>query len=339
MEKDPEALEKEALAKIDACLTAEGLEELRISYLGKKGAITQLLTGLRALPAELRREVGLQVNLVKQSVQRRLEQKKKDLSELESERRLQQERVDVTLPGTRSHRGRAHPIPLVMEEIIDIFVRMGFSVAEGPDIEDDYHNFEALNIPLDHPAREMQDTFFIRPGVLLRTHTSPVQIRVMNKAKPPMSVIAPGAVYRHDDDVTHSPMFHQVEGFMVDREISFGDLKGVLTHFLGEIFTPKTLVRFRPSYFPFTEPSAEVDIQCQICKGQGCRVCKQSGWLEILGAGMIHRNVFLSVGYNPQEVTGFAFGVGVERVAMLKFGIDDIRLFFENDLRFLRQFR
>jgi phenylalanyl-tRNA synthetase alpha chain len=339
MNNDPGLLKGEAFAKIDSCRTVSDLEEVRIAYLGKRGAITQLVQGLASLPIEARREMGAKINNLKASVEDGIEEKRKRLLDGEAERRLREEVVDVSLPGTRHHTGRAHPSVMVMEEIVDIFSSIGFSVEEGPDIEDDYHNFEALNIPPDHPARDMQDTFFLRPGLLLRTHTSPVQIRVMKRQRPPLRVIAPGAVFRHDDDVTHSPMFHQVEGFMVDREVSFGNLRAVLTHFLQRVFTPDTRVRFRPSYFPFTEPSAEVDIQCQICQGKGCRVCKESGWVEILGAGMIHRNVFLSVGYNPEEVTGFAFGLGVERIAMLKFGINDIRLFFENDLRFLRQFR
>ncbi|HEY7221137.1 MAG TPA: phenylalanine--tRNA ligase subunit alpha, partial [Candidatus Binatia bacterium] len=248
-------------------------------------------------------------------------------------------------PGSRFARGYSHPITLVIDEIVDVFRSMGFEIARGPDVEDDYHNFEALNIPKDHPARDMQDTFFVSNGLVLRTHTSPVQIRTMETRKPPLQVIVPGAVYRHDDDATHSPMFHQVEGFMVDDKIAFSDLKGVLTHFLRQIFQRDLGVRFRPSFFPFTEPSAEIDIQCVICSGTGmvrtdqtCRVCKASGWLEILGAGMIDPAVFKFVGYDPEEVSGFAFGMGVERITMLKYGIDDIRLFFQNDLRFLRQF-
>lgn len=339
MQDDPEVLNQEALAKINACITTEELEAIRIGYLGRKGTLTRLLADLKTLSPDLKRETGIRLNRIKASVEESIERRRTLLLEEEKNRRLREETVDVTLPGTRTRRGRAHPIRQVMDEIVDIFTSMGFSVAEGPDVEDDYHNFEALNIPPDHPAREMQDTFFLRPGVVLRTHTSPVQIRVMKRDEPPLAVIAPGAVYRHDDDITHSPMFHQVEGFAVDTEISLGDLKGVLTEFLQAVFSPKIPVRFRPSYFPFTEPSAEVDIRCQICGGKGCRVCKNSGWLEILGAGMIHKNVFRSVGYDPEKVTGFAFGMGVERITMLKFGIDDIRLFFENDLRFLRQFR
>ncbi len=258
---------------------------------------------------------------------------------------LKQDRIDITLPGSRWARGNAHPITLVIDEIIDIFWGMGFEIARGPDIEDDYHNFEALNFPKDHPARDMQDTIFVSKDRLLRTHTSPVQIRTMEIRKPPLQVIVPGAVYRHDDDATHSPMFHQVEGFMVDETIAFSDLKGVLSQFLREIFQRDLGVRFRPSFFPFTEPSAEIDIECVICDGSGtnktdqpCRVCKATGWLEILGAGMIDPAVFKFVGYDPEKVSGFAFGMGVERIAMLKYGIDDIRLFFQNDLRFLRQF-
>jgi len=278
-------------------------------------------------------------------VKEHLDECLKVIKEQSKERALEEEKIDITLPGTRWERGRAHPLTLVLDEIIDVFWGMGFEIARGPDIEDDYHNFEALNIPKDHPARDMQDTFFVSNDRVLRTHTSPVQIRTMEARKPPLQVIVPGAVYRHDDDATHSPMFHQVEGFMVDRRISFADLRGVLTHFLRQIFSAETGVRFRPSFFPFTEPSAEVDIQCVICggkgvvsEGQSCRICKGTGWLEIMGAGMIDPEVFRFVKYDPEKVSGFAFGMGVERIAMLKYTIDDIRLFFQNDLRFLRQF-
>ncbi len=246
--------------------------------------------------------------------------------------------LDLTLPGRPYELGRLHPITQVLEEISIIFERLGFAVAKGPEVETDYYNFEALNIPPEHPARDMQDTFYFPEGFLLRTHTSPIQIRTMLSRKPPLRIIAPGKVYRCDSDITHTPMFHQIEGLMVDREVSFADLKGILIYFARETFGPETKVRFRPSYFPFTEPSAEMDIQCVICKGEGCRLCGETGWLEILGAGMVHPNVFKAVGYDPEEWQGFAFGLGIERIAMLKFGINDIRLFYENHLRFLEQF-
>ncbi|MFQ5354455.1 MAG: phenylalanine--tRNA ligase subunit alpha, partial [Thermodesulfobacteriota bacterium] len=254
--------------------------------------------------------------------------------------KLGAESIDITLPGRKPYSAKLHPLTTIMIEVEDIFTGLGFSIAEGPELELDYYNFEALNIPRDHPARDMQDTFYISNDLLLRTHTSPVQVRVMEAGAPPLRVIAPGTVYRRDSDVTHTPMFHQVEGFMVGSNITFSNLKAVLTHFLETLFGEKVAVRFRPSFFPFTEPSAEVDIQCVICGGTGstCRVCKATGWLEILGAGMIHPNVFKAVGYDAAEVSGFAFGLGIERIAMLKFGIDDIRLFFENDLRFITQF-
>ncbi len=345
MKESLQGLRDEILARIQACASEQEVQQLRVDYLGRKGRLTLLLRGLRDLPADERPHVGEQLNMVRQFFEEQIEARLRECQEREKQRVLREERVDVTLPGSRLGHGRIHPITAVMDEIIDIFWGMGYEVARGPDIEDDYHNFEALNFPKDHPARDMQDTFFVSGGDLLRTHTSPVQIRVMERRQPPLHVIVPGTVYRHDDDLTHSPMFHQVEGFMVDGGIDFGHLKGVLTHFLQQIFSAKTGVRFRPSFFPFTEPSAEVDIQCVLCGGKGlggeqqpCRVCKGSGWLEILGAGMIDPEVFRSVGYDPENVSGFAFGMGVERIAMLKFGIQDIRLFFQNDMRFLSQF-
>jgi phenylalanyl-tRNA synthetase alpha chain len=302
------------------------------------------LRGLKDLAVDERPRAGEQLNQLRELLEARLQERLRAVKAREKEKALREESIDVTLPGNRWQAGPIHPLTAIIDEIIDVFWGMGFEIARGPDIEDDYHNFEALNIPKDHPARDMQDTFFVSEGRLLRTHTSPVQIRTMENRKPPLQVIVPGAVYRHDDDATHSPMFHQVEGFMVDRDITFSDLKGVLTHFLQRIFSEKAGVRFRPSFFPFTEPSAEIDIHCVICGGEGmtpqrpCRVCKGSGWLEILGAGMIDPEVFKFVGYDLERVSGFAFGLGVERIAMLKYGIDDIRLFFQNDLRFLRQF-
>jgi len=340
-----EALRGEVLERIRQANSVKELELLRIEALGRSGSITMLLRGLKDLPADERPRMGEQLNQLRRALEQELDARLDAVNRQAKSKTLTEETIDITLPGTRFERGQIHPLTLVIDEIVDIFLAMGFEIARGPDIEDDYHNFEALNIPKDHPARDMQDTFFVVGGNLLRTHTSPVQIRTMESRKPPLQIIVPGAVYRHDDDATHSPMFHQVEGFMVDRNIAFSDLKGVLTHVLRQIFNRDAGVRFRPSFFPFTEPSAEIDIQCVICGGGGslpdgqvCRVCKASGWLEILGAGMIDPAVFKFVGYDPEEVTGFAFGMGVERIAMLKYRIDDIRLFFQNDLRFLRQF-
>jgi len=340
-----EALQGEVLERIQQSASETEIEQLRVEVLGRHGKLTSRLRGLKDLPPTERPRAGEELNRVKQLIEQRLDERLNALKEDLKARVLKEERIDITLPGSRWDRGHVHPLTLVTDEIIDIFWGMGFEIARGPDIEDDYHNFEALNIPKDHPARDMQDTFFVSHGRLLRTHTSPVQIRTMETRKPPLQIIVPGAVYRHDDDATHSPMFHQIEGFMVDRDIAFSDLKGVLTHFLRQVFSEKAGVRFRPSFFPFTEPSAEVDVQCVICggaavnaSGQSCRVCKGTGWLEILGAGMIDPQVFRFVHYDPEEVSGFAFGMGVERIAMLKYGVEDIRLFFQNDLRFLRQF-
>ena len=341
-----EALQGEVLDRIQRSDSEKDLEQIRVETLGRSGSVTLLLRGMKDVPAEERSRRGEELNHLRRAIEACLSERLSAVQQQAKAQALADERIDVTLPGTRFVRGTLHPLTLVIDEIVDIFWSMGFEIARGPDIEDDYHNFEALNIPKDHPARDMQDTFFVAHGRLLRTHTSPVQIRTMESRKPPLQVIVPGAVYRHDDDATHSPMFHQVEGFMVDREIAFSDLKGVLTHFLRHIFDRELGVRFRPSFFPFTEPSAEIDIQCVICDGRGsnksgqsCRVCKATGWLEILGAGMIDPAVFTFVGYDPEQVSGFAFGMGVERIAMLKYGIDDIRSFFQNDLRFLNQFR
>ncbi|MFQ5684427.1 MAG: phenylalanine--tRNA ligase subunit alpha [Candidatus Binatia bacterium] len=345
MKESLEPLREEIVDKIGRCSSEREINDLRVEYLGRRGKITLRLRGLKGIPSEERPRVGDQLNRLKRFLETQIESHLRELKSKEKERILREEIVDVTLPGGGWETGRIHPITLVMDEIIDVFLGMGFEIARGPDIEDDYHNFEALNMPKDHPARDMQDTFFVSQDRLLRTHTSPVQIHIMEERSPPLQVIAPGAVYRHDDDATHSPMFHQVEGFMVNHDIAFTHLKGVLTHFLHQIFRKETGVRFRPSFFPFTEPSAEIDIQCLFCGGEGanatvrtCRVCKGSGWLEILGAGMIDPQVFRFVGYDPEKVSGFAFGMGVERIAMLRFGIEDIRLFFQNDVRFLRQF-
>src|ERR1043166_6041094 len=344
MNESLEALQGEVLERLQQSTSETEIEQLRVEFLGRKGRLTLLLRGLKDLPAEERPRAGEQLNQVKRILEQRLDERLNVVKEELKARVLGETKIDITLPGTRLERGRVHPLTLVIDEIIDVFWGMGFEIARGPDIEDDYHNFEALNIPKDHPARDMQDTFFVSNGYLLRTHTSPVQIRTMEKRKPPLQVIVPGAVYRHDDDATHSPLFHQVEGFMVDSDIAFSDLKGVLTHFLRQVFSREMGVRFRPSFFPFTEPSAEIDIECVICNGtstrdgQTCRVCKGTGWLEILGAGMIDPAVFRFVGYDPEKVSGFAFGMGVERIAMLKYGVEDIRLFFQNDVRFLKQF-
>ncbi len=334
-EKHLEDLKKEALKEIREAQDEKGLEAARVKFLGRKGELTQVLKSIAKLPPELKPIIGRLANQIKRELEAAL---KEAQAELKRRKEAFLPGVDLTLPGRPYLLGKPHPITQVMQEICEIFLRMGFSIATGPEIELDYYNFEALNIPPDHPARDMQATFYVDEKVVLRTHTSPIQIRTMEREKPPLRIIAPGKVYRCDSDVTHTPMFHQIEGLMVDREVSFADLKGILTLFAQETFGEKTRVRFRPSYFPFTEPSVEMDISCVICDGDGCRVCGQTGWLEILGAGMVHPNVFRSVGYDPEEWVGFAFGLGVERIAMLKFGIDDIRLFYENHLRFLEQF-
>jgi phenylalanyl-tRNA synthetase alpha chain len=315
------------------------LQQLKSRYTGKKGLITGKLKALALLEdPEEKRAYGKAVNELKSLVEGALREKEQFLKEGEKERRLLTEGIDVTLPGKFTAFGRTHPINRVLSEVKDIFVSMGFGIEDGPEVELDYYNFEALNIPRDHPARDMQDTFYISDDVVLRTHTSPVQVRVMEKKKPPLKIIVPGKVYRCDADISHTAMFHQVEGLMVDTDISFGDLKGVLELFLHGFFGKDTPVRFRPSYFPFTEPSAEVDIGCIFCKGKGCRVCKMTGWIEILGAGLVNPRVFEMAGYDPGVYSGFAFGMGVERLTMLKYAIDDIRLFYENDARFLSQF-
>jgi len=318
--------------------SAAELDHLRVKYLGKKGLVTSRLKNLSAIPPEEKPSYGKAVNEVKRFIEEELKKKTSLLKKQEYKRRISSEAIDITLPGRYTPFGREHPVTQILSEITSIFVSMGFEVEEGPEVEFDYYNFEALNFPKDHPARDMQDTFFVSDNVVLRTHTSPVQIRVMEKRKPPLKIIAPGKVYRCDADISHTPMFHQVEGFMVDRDIAFSDLKGVLEAFIHSMFSRDIPVRFRPSFFPFTEPSAEVDMGCIFCAGKGCRVCKKTGWLEILGAGMINPRVFEMVGYDPDLYTGFAFGMGVERITMLKYSIDDIRLFFENDIRFLKQF-
>lgn len=316
------------------------LNEIRVKILGRKGEITQLLRGLKDLEPEKRAEVGCVANEVKDTLERLIEDKTQQLRALELEMRLQQERIDITLPGMLGPTGGQHPITRVTNEIKDIFVGMGFTVAEGPEVEMDYYNFEALNVPRDHPARDMQDTFYITEDMLLRTHTSPVQVRTMEKMAPrlPVKIIVPGRVYRKDDDATHSPMFHQVEGLLIDERITFANLKAMLMLFARKVFGEEVEVRYRPSFFPFTEPSAEMDISCVNCRGEGCRVCSYTGWLEILGAGMVNPRVLEYGGYDPEKCTGFAFGMGIERIAMLKYKINDMRLLFDNDKRFLKQF-
>lgn len=331
-------IEEAALQAAAEAATEVELQQVRARYLGRKGEITAVMKGMGQLTPEERPLAGALANEVKDRLEAAFTERQEGLRQEFMQQKLANERLDVTLPGRRQRRGYKHPITQVTEEIVTIFAALGFGVAEGPEIERDFFNFEALNIPKDHPARDMQDTFYVSEDVVLRTHTSPVQIRTMLKQKPPLRVVAPGTVYRRDSDVTHSPMFHQIEGFLVDRKVTFGDLKGILTTFITEFFGKNVDVRFRPSFFPFTEPSAEVDIQCVICGGSGCRVCGQSGWLEILGSGMIDPEVFKSVDYDPEIYSGFAFGMGIERIAMLKYGVNDLRLFFENDLRFLKQF-
>ncbi|MHB1420583.1 MAG: phenylalanine--tRNA ligase subunit alpha [Bacillota bacterium] len=340
MQEKLEKLNDQAQQELLLAGNLEELEGWRVRYLGKKGELTLVLRGMGQVSAEERPAVGQLANRIRDQLQKSLEHREADLKGRDQGQRLEQERIDVTLPGRRPLKGRRHPLTQVLDEIKEIFWGMGYEIAEGPEVELDYYNFEALNIPKDHPARDMQDSFYITSEVLLRTHTSPVQVRVMKEKVPdlPIRIIAPGKVYRRDDDATHSPMFHQVEGLLVDKKVTLADLKGTLLAFARQMFGEERQIRLRPSYFPFTEPSAEVDISCMMCGGSGCRVCSQTGWLEILGSGMVHPHVLEMAGYNPEQVSGFAFGMGVERIAMLKYGIDDMRLLFENDIRFLSQF-
>ncbi len=334
-----QSLVTDAVAQIEAATGLADLDALRVQYLGKKGVLTAQLKELGRLPAEERPQAGQAVNEAKQRLAGLIEARQQELAAAEVARRLREERVDVTLPGRRPPQGSLHPVTQTIDRIQGFFAGMGYAVAEGPEVEDDFHNFEALNIPEEHPARAMHDTFYFDAHRVLRTHTSPVQIRTMEQQGPPLRVIAPGRVYRCDSDLTHSPMFHQIEGLYVDSNVTFADLRGVLSAFLQAFFEREDLqTRFRPSYFPFTEPSAEVDIQCVHCGGDGCRVCKQTGWLEVMGCGMVHPNVFAHVGIDAERYTGFAFGLGVERMAMLRYGVNDLRLFFENDVRFLEPF-
>ena len=336
---------KEVFEKIEeevreAVKDVPGLAEakaLKTKYLGRKGALTLLLRDISSLPPEERPGTGRFANEVKKRLEKVFDEVM-DKLEADFDRDKGKDTLDVTLPGRPLNKGHAHPITLVKDGICDIFERLGFEIVEGPDVELDYYNFEALNIPRDHPARDMQDTFYISDNVVLRTHTSPIQVRVMESQSPPVRIVAPGKAYRVDSDISHTPMFHQVEGLMVEENISFGDLKGILTTFVHQMFDEETSLRFRPSFFPFTEPSAEVDIRCVICRGKGCRVCSHTGWLEVLGSGMVHPAVFEMVDYDTDRYTGFAFGMGIERIAMLKYGIEDIRKFYENDMRFLSQF-
>jgi phenylalanyl-tRNA synthetase alpha chain len=333
-----EQLQSQAQAELADTPDLKSLDDFRVKYLGKKGLLTEQLKKLGQLSAEERPIAGQEINRVKKLIAEQIQNRKAEFVEIELAKKLSEESVDVTLPGRGNAGGGLHPVTMTINRISKIFSQVGFEIAEGPEIEDDYHNFEALNIPAHHPARAMHDTFYFDAHKLLRTHTSPVQVRVMENQKPPLKVIAPGRVYRCDSDITHTPMFHQVEGFMVDESVSFADLKGLIVQFLQIYFEKDLDIRFRPSYFPFTEPSAEVDIQCVMCRGEGCRVCSHTGWLEVLGCGMIHPKVFESVGIDQEKNSGFAFGMGVERLAMLRYGVNDLRLFFENDLRFLQQF-
>jgi phenylalanyl-tRNA synthetase alpha chain len=338
MINDLEELRGEAVAELNQAETEEALLSIKTRYLGRKGLLTGLLRNISQVPPEERPLFGMRSNEIKDILAEAIDKALQRMVLKKQDEALLRERIDVTLPGRAIRAGRLHPIIHVSREICEIFAGLGFSVVEGPEIELDYYNFEALNIPKDHPARDMQDTFYVEENIVLRTHTSPVQIRTMEKQKPPVRILSPGRVYRPDSDVSHTPMFHQIEGLLVDKGITFGDLKGVLTFFVRKVFGEDTAIRFRPSFFPFTEPSAEVDIRCVMCRGTGCRVCGQSGWLEILGSGMVDPEVFKNVGYDPEEISGFAFGLGLERIAMLKYGVSDIRLFFENDWRFLEQF-
>ncbi|MEE8398995.1 MAG: phenylalanine--tRNA ligase subunit alpha [Desulfobacterales bacterium] len=335
MARSIDQIYEEALGELASASDKDGIQGLSTRYLGRKGIVTQFLRNISTLPVEDRPGAGKRTNQIKKALDTQF---KEALNALETPSDDVRDQIDVSLPGRPGRRGSLHPITQISREICDIFSRLGFDIAEGPEVETDWYNFEALNLPKDHPARDMQDTFFISDDTVLRTHTSAMQIRYMEKNPPPVSVIVPGKAYRCDSDLTHTPMFHQVEGLMVGENISFGDLKGILTTFVHRMFDDQTRLRFRPSFFPFTEPSAEVDILCVICRGKGCRVCSHTGWLEVLGSGMVHPALYENVGYDVEKVTGFAFGMGVDRVAMLKYGINDLRSLFENDYRFLRQF-
>ena len=335
METNLDQIHRQALQELDGTQNAQEIQDISFRYLGRKGILTQFLRNISKLPLDERPAAGKKANELKNILD---EAFKEAAEKLATQDTAKAAGIDVSLPGREVGCGSLHPITQINQQICDIFSKIGFDIAEGPEVESDYYNFEALNFPKDHPARDMQDTFFITDDIVLRTHTSPNQIRTMEKTSPPVRIIVPGKVYRCDSDLTHTPMFHQVEGLLVDENISFGDLKGILTTFIHQLFDEQTSLRFRPSFFPFTEPSAEVDILCVMCRGKGCRVCSHTGWLEILGSGMVHPALYENVGYDPDRFTGFAFGMGVDRIAMLKYGIDDIRKFFENDMRFLTQF-
>jgi phenylalanyl-tRNA synthetase alpha chain len=334
-----DVLVSQALEAVSHTDDVNALEQLRVHYLGKKGELTQVMKTLGNLSAEERPQAGALINAAKDQVQDALNSRKATLEQAALSAKLAAEKIDVTLPGRGQTSGGLHPVTRTLERVEQFFTRIGYGIAEGPEVENDYHNFEALNIPGHHPARAMHDTFYFNANMLLRTHTSPVQVRTMESQQPPIRIVCPGRVYRCDSDITHSPMFHQVEGLLVDEGISFADLKGTIEEFLRVFFEKPLGVRFRPSFFPFTEPSAEVDMQCVMCSGKGCRVCKQTGWLEVMGCGMVHPNVLRMSGIDPEKYSGFAFGMGVERLAMLRYGVNDLRLFFDNDLRFLAQFR
>ncbi|HEY0829003.1 MAG TPA: phenylalanine--tRNA ligase subunit alpha [Bacilli bacterium] len=341
MKERMEALKVEALQELEQVTNLQGLNDLRIKYLGKKGPLTEILRGMGALSADERPIIGQVANEVRAAIESVIELKQAHYQQLETQGKLQSERIDVTLPGRPFETGAIHPLNKIVQDIEDIFMGMGYTVAEGPEVETDYYNFEALNLPKSHPARDMQDSFYITEDILLRTQTSPVQIRTMEarKGEAPVKIICPGKVYRRDDDdATHSHQFMQIEGLVIDEHIRMSDLKGTLLQFVQEMFGESAQIRMRPSFFPFTEPSAEIDVSCVICEGQGCKVCKQSGWLEILGGGMVHPTVLENGGYDASKYSGFAFGMGVERIAMLKYGIEDIRHFYTNDLRFIKQF-
>jgi phenylalanyl-tRNA synthetase alpha chain len=339
MKEQLDSIKRQAEKDLSQVQSVQELENIKVKYLGKKGELTLVLRGMGALPAEERPVVGQLVNEVRAALEEKLEQTRKELSSKETAARLQKEKIDVTVPGNRRMLGKKHPLSIVIDEIKEVFIGMGYEIADGPEVEYDYYNFEALNIPAGHPARDTQDTFYITENILLRTQTSPVQVRVMENKKPPIKIICPGRVYRSDAvDATHSPIFHQVEGLVVDKGVTMGDLVGTLRVFAKSLFGEDTDIRLRPHHFPFTEPSAEVDVSCWTCGGKGCRVCKNEGWIEILGAGMVHPRVLENCGIDPEIYSGFAFGLGVERTAMGRFNIDDLRLLYENDVRFLKQF-
>lgn len=335
MENRTAQIEAEALAALSDASDMEQIKSLSVKYLGRKGLVTLFLRNISELPVDKRREAGKQANIVKKKLETAFEEALKRMAAVLSNNASA---IDVTLPGRPAAQGTLHPITTITRKICSIFARMGFDIQEGPEVESDYYNFEALNIPKNHPARDMQDTFYMSENIVLRTHTSPIQVHVMEQNAPPIRIVAPGKVYRCDSDLTHTPMFHQVEGLLVDEQVSFGDLKGILESLVHQIFDEHIRLRFRPSFFPFTEPSAEVDILCVMCRGKGCKVCSHTGWLEVMGCGMVHPAVFENVGYDTGKFSGFAFGMGVERLAMLKYGINDLRMFFESDFRFLRQF-